>query len=157
MTVLGGTALLSSGVCCSPAAHAQANQATAPATLRPPFRELVTLPTFMEHVLSPAADIVWRASGTVADASGEHDLTPQTNAQWETVVSGSATLAEATNSLMIPQRARDIQWFALATALADAANVAYRAAEDHDPKAIAAAGARIDAACTGCHKYYGVE
>lgn len=125
--------------------------------LTPPFREIVNLPTFMEHVLSPAADVVWRASGTSADASGEHDLTPSTTAQWETVVSGSVTLAEATNALMIPQRERDAAWFTLATALARAAEAAYRAAEAHDAQGIAAAGDRIDAACTNCHKHYGIE
>jgi hypothetical protein len=121
------------------------------------YRAIVALPTFMEHVLSPAAEIVWRASGTVSDAAGEHDLTPKSDAEWEQVVSGAATLAEATNALIIPPRARDPVWYSLAGALADAATQAYQAAEAHDGAAIAQAGARIDAACTSCHKYYGLE
>ena len=142
---------------CAGVAASQAPASPRASGLTPPFREIVTLPTFMEHVLSPAADIVWRASGTSADASGEHDLTPTTNAQWEVVVSGSASLAEATNALMIPQRERDAAWFRLATLLAKAAEDAYRAAETHDAKGIAMAGERIDAACTNCHKHYGIE
>ena len=122
-----------------------------------PFRAMVDLPTFMQHVLSPAADVVWRASGTLADATGEHNLAPTTDAQWEVVVSGSATLAEATNALMIPPRQRDAAWFELAVVLGNAANDAYRAAEARDAQAIAVAGERIDAACTNCHKHYGVE
>jgi hypothetical protein len=128
----------------------------APAT-KPAFRPIVNLPTFMEHVLSPAADAVWRANGTMADSRGEHDLTPTTEPQWEAVVSAAATLAEATNALMIPQRQVDGAWSALAARLARAAESAYQAAEAHSPDGLARAGQRIDAACTGCHKHYGLE
>ena len=66
--------------------------------------------TFMEHVLTPAAKVVWRVNGILIDARGEHDLAPQSDDDWEEIVSGSATLAEAANALMIPQRARDKDW-----------------------------------------------
>ena len=33
--------------------------------------------TFMEHVLTPAAKIVWSVNGIVIDAKGEHDLSPK--------------------------------------------------------------------------------
>ena len=35
------------------------------------------------------------------------DLAPRSDADWDEIVGGSATLAEAANALMSPQRARD--------------------------------------------------
>jgi hypothetical protein len=37
----------------------------------------------MEHVLSPAAAIIWKVNGVVIDAKGEHDLSPKTDDDWE--------------------------------------------------------------------------
>ena len=68
------------------------------------------------------------------DARGEHDLAPRSDADWEEIVSGSATLAEAANALMIPQRARDKDWNFYSLKLAAAAEQAYQAAENElDP------------------------
>ena len=93
----------------------------------PPFQPHVDMKTFMEHVLGPAAAIIWKVNGLVIDEKGEHDLSPKSDDDWEQVVSGAATLAEATNALMIPQRARDQDWNSYVKKLADAANKAYRA------------------------------
>ncbi len=76
----------------------------------PSFQAHVDMKTFMEHVLTPAAKIVWSVNAVMIDEKGEHDLSPKTEDDWERIVSGAATLAEATNALMIPQRARDPQW-----------------------------------------------
>src|SRR6202034_3240167 len=76
----------------------------------PPFKPYVDIKTFMQRVLTPAAKVVWRVNGILIDARGEHDLAPRSDADWEEIVSGSATLAEAANALMIPQRARDKDW-----------------------------------------------
>lgn len=124
---------------------------------RTPFKAVVDLPTFMEHVLSPAADKIWLTSGTIGDATGEHDLTPTTTEQWEQVVTGAAMLAEATNALMIPERARDRAWIEYSVKLSEAAEQAYHAAEAHDVKAIQQVSERLDGICADCHRHYGVE
>ena len=122
-----------------------------------PFRAHVDIKTFMEHVLTPAAKIVWSVNGVVIDETGEHDLSPKTEDDWERIVSGAATLAEATNALMIPERALDPEWSRYAKALADAANKAYQAAEAHDLKAISQVSDQLDGICAACHRHYGVE
>jgi hypothetical protein len=122
-----------------------------------PFQAHVDLQTFMEHVLSPAAAIIFKVDGVVIDKNGEHDLSPKTDADWEQIVSGAATLAEATNALMIPQRVRDQAWIPYAKKLADAANKAYRAAEAHDLKSISEVSDQLDEICASCHRHYGVE
>jgi hypothetical protein len=123
----------------------------------PPFRAYVDMKTFMEHVLTPAAAVIWRTNAVLIDNKGEHDLSPKSEADWEAVVSGAATLAEATNALMIPQRALDPQWNKYAKKLATAADQAYRAAEAHDLKSIAEVSNRLDGICAACHRHYGLE
>ena len=91
------------------------------------------------------------------DDKGEHDLSPKSDADWEQVVSGAATLAEATNALVLPGRSRDADWNAYAGKLADAADKAYRAAEAHDLKSISEVSDHLDGICAACHRHYGVE
>jgi hypothetical protein len=123
----------------------------------PPFQPHVDMKTFMEHVLTPAAVTVWKVNGLVIDEKGEHDLSPKSDDDWEQVLSGAATLAEATNALMIPQRVRDQDWNRYVKKLADAANRAYRAAEAHDLKSISEVSDQLDGICAACHHHYGLE
>jgi hypothetical protein len=123
----------------------------------PPFRPHVDMKTFMAHVLSPAAASIWKVNALVIDEHGEHDLSPKSDEDWEQVVSGTATLAEATNALMIPQRTRDRQWNRYVKKLADAADKAYRAAEAHDLKSVSEVSDRLDGICAACHRHYGLE
>jgi hypothetical protein len=123
----------------------------------PPFQAHVDLQTFMEHVLSPAAAVIWKSNAIVIDKDGEHDLSPKTDDDWEKLVTGTATLAEATNALMIPERVRDQAWNPYAKKLADAANKAYHAAEAHDLKSISEVSDQLDGICAACHRHYGVE
>src|SRR5207247_7267122 len=109
------------------------SESTGPAL---PFVPHVDMKTFMEHVLTPAATIIWRSNGVIIDDKGEHDLSPKSEADWEQIVSGAATLAEATNALMISQRAQDQQWIFYAQKLSEAADKAYHAAEEHNLKSI---------------------
>jgi hypothetical protein len=113
--------------------------------------------TFMEHVLTPAAAVIWSVNGVVIDAKGEHDLSPKTDDDWEKIVTSAATLAEASNALMIPQRALDAEWYRYVAKLADAADKAYHAAEDHDLKSISEVSDRLDGICAACHRHYGFD
>jgi hypothetical protein len=122
-----------------------------------PFQPYVDMKTFMEHVLTPAAKVVWSVNAVVIDEKGEHDLAPKSDADWEQVVSGAATLAEATNALMIPQRALDPNWNGYVKRLAEAANKAYVAAEAHDLKTISQVSDQLDGICAACHRHYGIE
>jgi hypothetical protein len=122
-----------------------------------PFQPHVDMKTFMEHVLGPAAAIIWKVNSVVIDGNGEHDLSPKSDDDWEQIVSGAATLAEATNALMIPQRARDQSWNPYVKKLADAADKAYRAAEAHDLKSVSEVSDALDGICAACHRHYGLE
>jgi cytochrome c556 len=123
----------------------------------PPFKPHVDMKSFMEHVLTPAAKVIWSVNGVTIDAQGEHDLSPKTDDDWENITSGAATLAEATNALMIPSRAQDAEWNSYVKKLADAADRAYQAAEVHDLKTVTEVSDRLDGICASCHRHYGLE
>ena len=123
----------------------------------PRFQAHVDMKTFMEHVLTPAASVIWTVNGVTIDKDGEHDLAPKSDRDWEKLVSAAATLAETTNALMIPQRALDADWNKYVKKLSDAADIAYRAAEAHDLKSISDVSDRLDGICAACHRHYGVE
>ena len=76
----------------------------------PPFQPHIDIKTFMEHVLQPAATVIFNVNGVRIDLTGEHDLAAKTDDDWEKIVTAAATLAEATNALMIPQRTLDAEW-----------------------------------------------
>jgi cytochrome c556 len=59
--------------------------------------------------------------------------------------------------MMIPGRARDASWNPYVKKLADAADKAYRAAEDHDLKSISEVSDQLDGICAACHRHYGLE
>jgi hypothetical protein len=115
-----------------------------------PFQPHVDMKTFMKHVLGPAAATIWKVNGVVIDEKGEHDLSPKSDDDWEQVVSGTATLAEATNALMVPQRACDADWNPYIKKLANAAYKAYRAAEAHDLKSVSEVSDQLDGICAAC-------
>jgi len=146
-------ALLAVVITCA-AASPSISEEAAP---KPPFQPHVDMKTFMEHVVSPAAVTIWKVNGLVIDEKGEHDLSPKSDDDWEQVVSGAATLAEATNALMIPPRARDQDWNRYVKQLADAADKAYRAAEAHDLKSVSEVSDQLDGICAACHRHYGLE
>jgi len=123
----------------------------------PPFRAHVDMKTFMKHVLTPAAKVIWSVNAVVIDENGEHDQSPKSETDWERIESGAATLAEAANALMIPQRALDPRWNFYADELGEAANKAYLAAEARDLKSISEVSDRLDGICAACHRHYGVE
>jgi hypothetical protein len=123
----------------------------------PPYKVHVDMATFMEHVLTPAAKIIWQANGVIIDANGSHDLSPKSDDDWERMVTGAATLAEATNALMIPERAKDKEWNHYAKILAEWADRAYQAAERHDLKSISQVSDKLDGVCAACHKHYRLE
>ena len=43
-------------------------------TMAPPFQADVDMNTFIEHVLTPAMQIIWSVNGSMIDDEDEHDL-----------------------------------------------------------------------------------
>tara|TARA_R110002072_G_scaffold205454_4_gene363388 strand:- start:112 stop:585 length:474 start_codon:yes stop_codon:yes gene_type:complete len=111
----------------------------------------------MDWVLDPAAEIIWDSAGTVITAEGERELAPTTDEGWEHVVSGAATLAEASNLLMLAERSMGEDWNAYSKALMATSISALEAAKAKDSDALFDAGGKIYQACLACHQQYALD
>ena len=71
---------------------------------------------------------------------------------------GAMALAESANLLMMENRARDQdQWIRLSEAMADAAMLAFEAAEAEDPDRIFDLGEVVYETCNNCHTLYWID
>jgi len=110
---------------------------------------------FMAHVMQFAGDNVWKWQGSVTDASGERDLRPKTDKDWEDAESASLTLAEVTNMLLTAdRRVDDPRWDAAVAKVRDVALREAAAAEKKDYDAYFEIGGELDAACESCHVHF---
>jgi hypothetical protein len=129
---------------------------TAPAP--PPYKPVADVKQLMASVVEPAADEYWDAVGTVLDQEGMHEITPQTQEEWDAARNNAYIFTEAGNLLMMPTRAKDNgDWMKFSQALIDTGLKAVRAAEARDRNAVFDAGAEVYDACTQCHARYALE
>jgi len=138
----------------------------------------ITVDEIMASVVMPSAQIVWDAVGVDVSEKGQVEKKPETEEQWAALRAAAVTLAEATNSLVVPGRhaapaskpasdpssgelsAAAIEelltkqrpaWVAHAQVLHVAAMQAVAAIDARSLDAISEAGGTIDEACEGCH------
>ena len=106
----------------------------------------------MLHVVEPAAEAYWDSVGTVMDMEGTRFFAPVTTEEWLVVENAAATLAEAGNLLLIPERRRDDpRWEQYASALIDSGRQALAAADSRDADAVFVAGGEVYVVCADCH------
>ena len=92
------------------------------------------------------------------DESGETYWEPETEEDWLQVKLGAMALAESANLLMMENRARDQdQWIRMSEAMADAAMLAFEAAEARDADRIFDLGEVVYETCNNCHTLYWVD
>lgn len=121
-----------------------------------PFNTSISPSLLMEHVVTPAAFGIWNAGGFVIDQTGEHNRSPKTPEEWESVVNAAATLLESSNLLLLPGRVRDEKWTGFVKGFANIGERALAAAEKHDAQVINEIGDELVGICSGCHVAYGL-
>lgn len=148
-----------------------------PSTVSAPVLEPVaTLQDLMAGQIDPAADALWDSVGEEVSNSGDVQLQPRTDAEWQTVRQHALTLIEAANLLLVPGRrlaahefppeatgvygsteiasaiAANRAGFAqFAAALRAVGQQALTAIEARDPKGLMGAGETLDGVCESCH------
>jgi cytochrome c556 len=119
------------------------------------FAQAPTMKQLMLDLIHPASNSILLASyrGGPADEKDWADLRHSALTLMESAnllaARGPAGLNTASSG-----QSSSTAWAASAKMLTDAAAAAYKAAQDRDPKALAALTVRIDASCTSCHKQY---
>lgn len=148
----------------------------------PPFHPTASIQELMQTLVDPAADALWDSVGSETGPHGLEEHQPRSDAEWQAVRRNALTLVEASNLLLIGNRAvshgdkaledahvpgiltpvqvrqaidADRGAFAAhALALQAAGGEALAAIDAHDARRLMSAGEKIDHACEGCHVRY---
>ena len=113
-----------------------------------PYEPATDMAGLMEHVLEPAADVLWDSAGSIITAEGEQFLAPTTEEGWLNVLNQATVVAETGNTLMLPGYRQDEgAWMEFSKGLIAAGRVAMDAAHKQDDDALFQAGARLYSVC----------
>ena len=141
-----------------------------------PYRPTATIREIMDSMVAPSAQVLWDAVGVEVSSEGVIERSPKTDEDWLKLRFSAVTLAEATNSLVVPGRGvapddgtaveagnlgprqiaeriashRD-DWVSHAHALDDAVATIIQAIDAHDVDGLTDAGGTLDEACESCH------
>ena len=119
------------------------------------FVSYLNINQLMNWVIDPAADAVWDSVAWYSTTSGEKMIAPKTEEQWSNLRNSAATLMEASNLLLINERAKgDEKWIKFAKNLGLSARKALVAIDAKNPQAVFDTGTLIDGACEDCHKVF---
>ncbi len=146
------SAVLALGAC----SGGQPGDAVAGEGGEPAFVRAHTIQQLMADVVQPTADIYWRSVQFVSDETGEHDIRPETDAQWLATRTAAASLTEYGNLLMTPLYAegRGEDWMDFSRGLVEIGMQAEQAAIARDPDKVFEVGGTLYNVCTGCHQLY---
>lgn len=121
----------------------------------PPYVSYLSVSELMQWVIDPAADRIWDSVAWYSTLKGERAVAPHTQEEWDDLRNSAATLMEASNLLMIDQRARDNgPWMNYSRELGSTAKKTLLAVQAKDVQAVFDNGTLIDAACEACHLKY---
>jgi hypothetical protein len=136
-------------------ASARTPQVEAAAPAAPALPPVATVKQIMAGIVMPAANVVFDSVSTIVDAKGIQENQPRTDEEWAHVGANAAALIESANLLLIGNRPVDQgDWVKMAKAMADAGQIALKAAETKNPEGILEAGETINMSCDNCHQKY---
>ena len=109
----------------------------------------------MAHLLTPASEKIWNASGSIITKEGELSLAPTNQEEWNEVIFGAMVIMESTFILNRPDRAKGRKdWVRFSELLEPIGKRALKAAENKDSEKLFAVGADLYQACVACHNVY---
>ncbi len=114
---------------------------------------------YMAQDVQPTAEVYWNAVQFISDESGDHEITPQTDAEWEDVRQAAVRLGEMGKELKQPAYSdtRGPGWNDFADGLIEISGKAEEAAKEKDPEKVFEVGGTLYSVCSGCHEAYPAE
>lgn len=115
-----------------------------------------TVQQLMAKEVQPTAEIYWGAVQFISDETGNHDIFPKDDAEWERVRAAAATLGEHGKLLASPAYAegRGADWVEFSNGLVDVAKLAEDAAKAKDTDKVFEVGGTVYNVCSACHVAY---
>jgi hypothetical protein len=119
----------------------------------------MTVQQLMAKQVQPTAKTYWDAVQYIADESGNHDIVPKDEAEWERTRQAAVALRGYGELLMTPAytEGREANWSKFSQALVEVAGRAEKAAADKNPDAVFEVGGTMYAVCSACHMAYPAE
>jgi cytochrome c556 len=115
-----------------------------------------TVQQLMAQDVQPTAEIYWNAVQFISDETGDHDIKPETDADWAKTKAAAVKLQELAALLRTPgyTEGRGEDWTTFANSLTDVAKLAEQAADAKDPDKIFEVGGTMYNVCSACHQVY---
>jgi hypothetical protein len=115
-----------------------------------------TVQQLMAQDVQPTAEIFWNSVQFISDETGDHDIRPETDADWKETRDAATRLGELAALLRTPgyTEGRGEDWTTFANSLTEVAKLAEQAADAKDPDKVFEVGGTIYNVCTACHQVY---
>lgn len=112
----------------------------------------------MAKKVQPTAQIYWDAVRYVSDETGEHDIVPQTDADWEKVRKAAVDLQDYGKLLQTDAytEGRNPDWTKFSQAMVEVSQQAEQAAKDKNVDKVFEISGTIYNVCSACHQVYPV-
>ena len=110
----------------------------------------------MKNKVDPASKVYFEAVQYVSDETGEHDIRPQTDADWEKVRKAAADLQDYGKLLQTDAytKGRNPDWTKFSQAMVDAGKQAEQAAKDKNVDKVFEMSGTVYNVCSACHRAY---
>lgn len=110
----------------------------------------------MKDKVDPASKVYFSAVQYISDSTGEHDIRPQTDADWEKVRKAAVDLQDYGKLLQTDDytKERNPDWAKFSQALVDAGKQAEQAAKDKDVDKVFEMSGTVYNVCSACHMAY---
>lgn len=115
-----------------------------------------TVQQLMKNKVDPASKVYFDAVQYISDSTGEHDIKPQTDADWEKVRKAAADLQDYGKQLQGDDYAkgRNPDWVKFSQAMVDAGKQAEDAAKAKDVDKVFEMSGTVYNVCSACHMAY---
>jgi len=115
-----------------------------------------TVQQLMAQDVQPTAEIYWDAVQYISDETGDHDIVPETDEDWDRARQAAKKLQEYGRLLATPAYAseRGNDWMDFANALVEVGERAEQTTVDKDVDAVFEVGGVVYRVCSGCHTFY---
>jgi cytochrome c556 len=115
----------------------------------------LTVQQFMKTKVDPTSKIYFDAVQYISDEKGNHDIKPQTDADWERVRKAAADLQAQGKTLGEDYAdGRRDDWKKMSADLVTVSQQAEEAAKSHNPDKVFEVAGTIYAVCDACHMAY---
>lgn len=115
-----------------------------------------TVQQLMAQDVQPTAKIYWDSVQFISDETGDHDIKPETDADWAKTKAAAVKLQELAALLRMPgyTEGRGADWTTFSNSLTEVAKLAEQAADEKNPDKVFEVGGTMYNVCTACHQVY---